>query len=311
MVRHLALLLALTVTSLLSTAQKCSVGFYNVENLCDTVASIFYDDSAFTPHGTKHWDTNRYRTKLANISRVLDDMSLDIAALAEVENEAVVRDLVATLKTDYNYIHRTTNDTRGMDVTILYKGDKFFPERIQQINLQYKRQGLYVKGKLLGERIDLIAVHMPSHGNSDATRERSLRALYHFADSLRTADPLSRIIIIGDMNATTDEKVMRRAFHTNENVQDGKIFLFNPLSTLRGIGSYAFRNNWQLIDNVFLSTSFLSGMPLHYHRSGVFIRDYMLSSEGSRRGYPLATFTLGGYSAGFSDHLPIFFVLDK
>lgn len=311
MVRHLALLLTLTASSLLSAAQGCSVGFYNVENLCDTVASIFYDDSAFTPQGTKHWDTNRYRTKLTNISRVLDDMSLDIAALCEVENEGVVRDLVATLKTDYSYIHRTTNDTRGMDVAILYKGDKFFPERIQQINLQYKRQGLYAKGKLLGERIDLIAVHMPSHGNSDATRERSLRALYRFADSLRTADPLSRIIIIGDMNATTDERVMRRAFHTNENVQDGKIFLFNPLASLKGIGSYAFRNNWQLIDNIFLSTSFLSGMPLHYHRSGVFIRDYMLNTEGSKRGYPLSTFTFGAYTAGFSDHLPIFFVLEK
>lgn len=168
-----------------------------------------------------------------------------------------------------------------------------------------------MQGELLGERIDLIVVHMPSHGNSDKTRESSLKALYSFADSLRTADPLSRIIIIGDINATADERVMRTAFHTSENVQDGKIFLFNPLASLRGIGSYAFRDKWQLIDNIFLSTSFLSGMPLHYHRSGVFIRDYMLSTEGSRRGYPLATFTFGQYTAGFSDHLPIFFVLEK
>ena len=41
-------------------------------------------------------------------------LDADLLALAEVENEAVVRDLMYAMRSDYNYIHRNSGDPRGI-----------------------------------------------------------------------------------------------------------------------------------------------------------------------------------------------------
>lgn len=125
--------------------QRVSVGFYNVENLFDTIPSRFYDDRDFTPKGRNGWDSERYERKLHNLSRVVGDAGFDMLGLGEVENEEVVRDLVMSLRDDYNYIHRTTSDSRGIDVAMIYKGDKFFPEHVCQIRSSSTREFLHVR----------------------------------------------------------------------------------------------------------------------------------------------------------------------
>lgn len=128
---HLFFFLFLSASALLpqedAAAQhrKVSAAFYNVENLFDTISSPFRNDSDFTPSGRYRWDAERYRTKLSRIARTIDDAGFDIVALAEVESERAVRDLTATLADDYNFIHRTTSDRRGIDIALLYKGDKY------------------------------------------------------------------------------------------------------------------------------------------------------------------------------------------
>ena len=86
MSRNIFVILLLLAAS--ATAQTTtSIGFYNVENLFDTISSGTYNDSAYTPAGRNRWNTERYNNKLRNIARVLDHMSLDVVGLAEVENE--------------------------------------------------------------------------------------------------------------------------------------------------------------------------------------------------------------------------------
>ena len=96
-----------------------NIAFMNTENLYDTTDSPFDGDEEYTPTGAKRWTNERYQQKLHSIARILDDMAADIIGLAEVENEAVVRDLVQTMQEDYNYIHRTTSDRRGIDIACL------------------------------------------------------------------------------------------------------------------------------------------------------------------------------------------------
>lgn len=296
--------------SLPALAQRMvKIAFYNVENMYDTVPEESGRDAEYTPAGRMKWDTGRYRGKLANISKVLDEIDADIVGLAEIEGERVVRDLVTTLHTDYNYIHLPGSDYRGMDVAMLYKGDKFVPERWRLLRMGASREVLYVRGELLGERIDLLVCHLPSQLNSARYRDRALAALAALADSLHRSHPNARVVLVGDFNADPSDRVMRRHLRTGEVAVDGNFPLFCPFAALasRGVGSYAYGGRWRLYDNIFLSTRLLGGGALRYRDCGIFIRPWLMDGQSvSRKGYPLRTFAGGAYLAGYSDHLPVF-----
>lgn len=295
-----------------SAREVVKVAFYNVENLYDTVPDPTGRDADYSPHGRLKWETGRYSAKLANIARVLDALDADIACLAEIENENAVRDLVVTLKTDYNYIHIPGGDSRGMNLALLYKGDKFVPDTARLVRIASSREALYVRGELHGERVDVIVCHLPSQMNTARYRDRALASLYGYAEYLHGNDRDARIILVGDFNADPADRMMKRRFHTAEVAVDGRRPLFAPLSQLaaKGVGSYVYNNRWLMYDNIFLSTRFLGGEGFRYLDSGVFLRPWMLDNETvSRKGYPLRTFAGGVYLGGYSDHLPVFVML--
>ncbi len=292
-----------------------SFAFYNVENLYDTIPSPFYDDSEYTPSGQYEWNTARYGAKITNIARVIDDMGVDVIALAEVENETVVRDLVTVLSTDYCYIHRTSSDRRGMDVALLYKGDRFFPEQIRLVPSGSSREFLYVRGTLCGERCDLLAFHLPSRWNSRGVRHRAMATLCRFADSLVRADTAARIVLMGDFNSDPSEPPFRTLLARGSLYGD---HYRHPIEeSFRMGGSYAYRGRWQLPDNILLSEAFFARERCRYMKAGVFIRDYMLvgydstvrSENAKWVGYPKRSFRAGRFVDGYSDHLPVFVIL--
>lgn len=315
----MAVIMAATMTALVATAAplgrgaKLVVAFYNVENLYDTIPSLFYDDSDYTPQGKNRWGGERYAQKLRNIAQVVDDIAADIIGLAEVESERAVRDLVMALKTDYNYIHRTSSDRRGIEQALLYKGDKFIPTTIRMIRTAATREHLYVRGELRGERVDIMVCHLPSSLNDYAYRGAALRALYNFADSLQRHDMDARLIIMGDFNANPSEKVMRKNFGAGQHTSDALKFMYNPLLEHynRGFGSYVYNGQWHLYDNIFIGTPFIGSRNLRYHDCGIFIRDYLLQRDSPHSvSAPLRTFVKGRYSAGYSDHLPVYVTLE-
>ncbi|RME93971.1 MAG: endonuclease, partial [Bacteroidetes bacterium] len=55
------------------------VGFYNLENLFDTLDTPDVRDTEFTPTGSKNYDTEVYRDKLANLSRVLSEIGTELS----------------------------------------------------------------------------------------------------------------------------------------------------------------------------------------------------------------------------------------
>ncbi len=289
-----------------------TVGAYNVENLYDTIPSLFYDDSDYTPSGRLGWGTQRYRTKLSNLARVIDDMNLDVLALAEVESEQALRDLVETLDTDYNYIHLTGGDRRGIDLALLYKGDKFVPSRSGLVNSASTREFLHVKGELCGHAVDIVVCHLPSRINTDRYRIGALRAMRSLADSLHRNNPAARLILLGDFNSVPSDKEMKNIMGTGRRAFDPAQRLFSPFVSLaaKGQGTYCYNNRWQMLDNIFLSVNLIGGGHIAYESSGIFIRRYMIASDiKSRNSYPRRTFTSGRYTAGYSDHLPLYVTL--
>lgn len=291
-------------------SSKISMGFWNVENLFDTIPTSYYDDADFTPRGRYAWTGERYRNKIKNLAKVIDDMELDILGLAEVENEDVVMDLVISLETDYNYIHFDTRDSRGLDLALLYKGDKFVPLSVRQVYSGTTRDFMYVRGELRGNRIDIVLCHMPSRANKKSYRKKAFANMTAFADSLLTADKDARLIIAGDFNASPSDQLYINYFKKSRDDFDHRS-LFSPFlkDAVLGVGTYRYKGKWSLIDNILLSTAFYSG-NVRYSDHGVFIQSYMLYKEHGKVRTPHRTFSAGQYLNGFSDHLPVYVIFD-
>ncbi len=303
--------LSLTIAS--AQAPAVSVAFWNVENFYDTIPSLFHDDSEYTPFGVRKWNTERYTMKVRNLARVVDDMAADIVGIAEVESETAVRDLVMALKTDYNYIHRSSSDSRGMDVALLYKGDKFFPAEVRLVKSGIWRELLHVSGELMGERVEVIVCHMASNMNAYTSRLQCMTALRKYLERLLEDDPAAKIIVMGDMNAAPGEKVVRKTLGTVKSPYD---FIYCPQweEYRAGKGTYSYRGRWYMYDWILVSPALARGSGMKAAEAGIFVKEYMTETSGnapSSARKPLRTFYGGEYLAGYSDHFPAYLFIVK
>jgi hypothetical protein len=53
------------------------VGFYNLENLFDTINDPSITDGEFTPEGANQWNTEKYNAKLHNMAYAISTIGLD------------------------------------------------------------------------------------------------------------------------------------------------------------------------------------------------------------------------------------------
>ncbi len=118
-----ALLLSNNLKGLSQNSQKkdrFTIMFYNVENLFDTINDPHKLDDEFTPNGSKKWNSERYNKKIDDLSKVIaavDSVELpEIVGLAEIENDAVLQDLISTKglkKGKYSVVHEESPDITG------------------------------------------------------------------------------------------------------------------------------------------------------------------------------------------------------
>lgn len=134
--------LAQTAKNSRNDKQKYStyaIAFYNQENLFDTIDDPLINDQDFLPNGVYHWNTEKYRAKIHNMSTVLRQIATDkglkygpaVIGLAEVENRRVCLDLVQSdsLKDrGYRVLHFDSPDARGIDCALLYNPRLFHLE---------------------------------------------------------------------------------------------------------------------------------------------------------------------------------------
>ena len=112
-----------------------AIGFYNLENLFDTIHAKGVNDYDFLPDGMYKWNTLKYTSKLRNMAKVLNELGTDkvkagcaVIGISEVENRGVVQDLVnqdALKKRGYRILHVDSPDRRGVDCAMLYN-PRFF-----------------------------------------------------------------------------------------------------------------------------------------------------------------------------------------
>lgn len=307
-----------------------SVGFYNLENLFDTINDPKKLDDEFTPEGINRWNSSRYYEKLDNLAKVIGEMGSELTpdgpavlGVSEVENRAVLEDLAAQGQIsgrNYQVVHYEGPDARSVDVAFLYQpkyfkylSSKAYPTRVEGMPDFRTRDQLLLTGELLGERMHFIVAHWPSRSGGER-RSRPLRIALadiarHIIDSIQSSEPGAKIIFMGDLNDNpTDISVKKHlgAIGTREKTGQGE--LFNPFESLyrRGIGSNAYRDSWSLFDQIVVSAGLLDADKAgwQFYRAEVFNEPFMRQPSGRFQGYPFRTYGSGVYLAGYSDHFP-------
>jgi hypothetical protein len=314
------------------------IAFYNVENLFDTINSPGVDDIEFTPQAPKQWNSVRYFEKLDNLAGVISGIGKDeglpggphILGLCEIENREVIEDLVnhRLLKhLNYRIVHYNSLDARGVDVALIYQPDFFVLTASKSYDLPLKsssgeeyfsRSQLVVSGLFMGEKMHYIVNHWPSRRSgaraSEPLRFAAAQLTRTIVDSLQTADPEAKIVVMGDLNDDPRDASVRkhlRAQGRESSLKPGD--LFNPMDELfrKGVGTLAYRDRWNLFDQMIVSQPLLGSDYSSFRllNARVYIREAMTQSDGRFRGYPLRSFVGDQYTEGYSDHFPVYIII--
>ncbi len=317
--------------------QVTCVGFYNLENLFDTINQPNVRDGEYTPQGKNRWTWKEYQHKLKNLAKVISGIGTSaspdgcaLLGVCEVENRGVLEDLVKEpqiAKRNYKIVHSDSPDERGIDVGLLYQ-EKYFKVKHQKSHsVVFKddpdnktRDQLVVTGDLLGEEVSIIVSHWPSRGGgqqaSEVRRIAAAEVGRKIIDSLLAINPNAKIMLMGDLNDDPVNVSIKK--YINARGKQSKVesnMLFNPMFNLykKGIGTLAWGDAWNLFDQILLSHAFLGTdySSLKYYKVGIYNQPFMIQSEGRYKGYPFRTRAGGSYLGGYSDHFPVYTVLVK
>lgn len=300
------------------------IGFYNLENLFDTIDDPIKNDAQFLPDGDYTWGTMKYTNKLQKMAYAISQMPKNLAILgvSEIENINVLEDLVkepAISNRKLKPILIEGPDKRGIDVGLLYNTKLFKPTNITSTRMQselenfFTRDQLCVSGILDGEEIHIIVNHWPSRSGgeerSKPRRAEAARTTKHICDSLFAINPNAKIVVMGDLNDDPIDPSITKELGAKSKIEDTKIGeLFNTTYAFykQGIGTLAYKDQWNLFDQIIISQAWLNTdrKSLSYWKTEIFNKDFLKQQDGRYKGYPLRTHAGGVWANGYSDHFP-------
>ena len=315
------------------------VGFYNLENLFDTINQPDVNDEEFTPDGSNLYTPLVYRDKLGKLEQVLSDIGTDftpdglsVFGVAEIENESVLKDLANQPKLKprrYQIVHYNSPDERGIDVALMYNPKYLKVIYSHSLNVPLKnsngtprhtRDVLYVYGMYNGEPMHFFVNHWPSRrGGEEASapaRASAASVSKRVIDSLMKIDPQTKVFVMGDLNDDPTSPSVAKVLGAKgeiKSVKDGE--LYNPWVDFinRGIGTLAYNDSWNLFDQIILSSGFLKKEQkgFFFHAAHIFNKQFMVTKTGRYKGYPMRTFDGNIYNGGYSDHFPTYCIFLK
>lgn len=293
-------------------------------------------DRDFTPSGSYQYTAKRYWQKIDRISKTLAEIGYSfthtapvVIGLAEVENANVLDDLIRAegLRAyGYRKVHFNSFDARGIDVALLYQEKRFTPIFTKtyslylldgQLRRKYTRDLLLVSGVLDGELIHFIVNHWPSrYGGEARSRPFRMRAAHSIRDriipDIQLLDPHPKIVILGDFNDDPISPSIRKGLGCTgkRRIARRAKQLYNPMEALyrHGSGTLAWRDSWNLFDQLIVSPSLLriDYRTYRFYRAAVFDKAYLRTPRGAFKGYPYRTYAHGVYRGGYSDHFPVY-----
>ncbi|MFZ5939826.1 MAG: endonuclease/exonuclease/phosphatase family protein [Bacteroidota bacterium] len=319
--------------------EKHFIAWWNVENLFDekdappdrrpddVKRKIIADLSDWTPAVLDR--------KLQNLAGIITQMNSglgpDILGVCEVENRYVLELLTGKLNLPqrrYGIIHANLSDNRGIDVAFIYdqarytfNPNEFFQHTIvKRYATREIIQATLVTAK--GNELILLGNHWPSRSagqyESEPFRIIAGETMSYFTERiLQIKGPEAAIIAMGDFNdeafnrALSDYALSVRS--RNKVVYGQNPYLFNLMWPLMGkrISSYVYDGHPLMIDQFMVSKGIAkkSGrFDLDEELVNIEIYDGMV--EG-RYNEPVRFGQKNSNLNGYSDHLPVSFVLGE
>lgn len=319
------------------------IGFYNLENIFDTIDDPTINDEEYLPNGANAWSGMKYKNKLTNMSIAISKIGGKIGGklemhcpailgVSEVENLGVLEDLIvqpALAPYNFGAILHEGPDRRGVDVGLLYQKDKFKVLSSHSYRLYdtaqpnfLTRDQLLVSGVFLGDTIHVIVNHWPSRlggeKRSSPKREMAARLTRRIVDSLLGANPEAKVIVMGDLNDdpynNSVKKVMNAPLETDwTKLKPGQMYNASYKLYKEGIGSLCYRDNWNLFDQIIITQGLLGEdrSSLRMYGFRIFNDNMLKQKDGRYKGYPLRTHAGGVYMNGYSDHFPTYLIMIK
>lgn len=312
MMKRLVLLSVIfTVTTACAQVKKTSViGFYNVENLFDTINDPNKFDEQFLPEGEYRWTADRYEDHVKKLAQVMDDMG-DILAMgvAEVENATVMRDILKERSSNkLGIVHYESDDARGVDVGLYYDST-----RLSLINSGYirfktvtsdnaTRDIIWAKFSYKKVSLYFLVNHWPSRrGGAEESEPNRLKAAElaaNFIDSISVTDTKAAFIFMGDLNDYPQDAAPKM-------IAKRLTPMISKASGEFG-GSYNYRGEWDVLDHIMVSASLLCNKKISVvSNSGKILSFPYLMTEYKGKQVPNRVYAGAKYLGGYSDHLPV------
>ena len=311
------------------------VAFWNLENLFDTTDDPDKNDEDFLPSGAYEWTQERLEGKMYNLARVIRSMNNnnapDILGVCEIEHTYLLDSMNNQFLSDFNFksIGADSPDARGIDNALMYKADKFkllsMSADTVYLTAGYQtRLILYVSLlSKLNDTLHIFVNHFPSRRGGEEKSERSrieaAQTLRNSVDKIFSGNPEAKIIIMGDFN---DEPTNTSILNTlaaapfkcdslsEVNSEEDIISdLFNTSYQQyeEGIGSYKYREDWNMLDQIIISKELLTGESLKYECNSfeVYKPSFMVTQSGQYEGTPFPSYGGRRYLGGYSDHFAV------
>ncbi|MBP1613597.1 MAG: hypothetical protein H6Q13_1045 [Bacteroidetes bacterium] len=307
--------------------------FWNVENLFDCKHDTLKNDLEFLPTSMRNWSYGRYKKKLANVARTITAVGEWVppvlVGLCEVENDSVLRDLTlySPLKKEgYQYVMTNSPDKRGIDVALLYQRGNFKLLSCESLRISLPgehsyptRDILHVTGRIINnDTLDVFVVHLPSRlGGQKASEPNRVcvaERIKAVVDSLFFVRSFPKIVIMGDFNDYPENKSISEVLEAVAPPNHPEPHhLYNLLASKakdRNFGSYKYKGEWNLLDQLIVSGTFLTPDNHFYTnetKAHVARLPFLLiEDEKYGREQPFRTYNGIRYQGGFSDHLPVY-----
>ena len=317
--------------SIVLSGADVKIASYNVENLFDLQPSG-REYAEYIPNTSWKWNSDTYRVKLKNISRVIVDMAPDIIALQEVESLQALKDLKTQLQRDglyFPYYAIASAKETSVKVALLSK----YPLKTQELRVtaSYKyRNILEAKVQLGSETLYLFVNHWKAKSGPESKRVLSAKVLKERLHVLGDVN----YILLGDFNSDFRENetfVKKRKFndtrgitginHVLKTVDHNEAVTFADLKSCRECAynlwyelpqkdrwSHKYRGQGEGLDSIIISPRLADDKGVEYVRSSFkrFEAPYLFKQKKIYRWQQSRTYPKHHTAKGYSDHLPVY-----
>jgi predicted extracellular nuclease len=307
------------------SSNQLSVAFYNLDNLYDTLNDPKTNDDEFTPAGKNKWNSYKYNQKIKKLCKVLSNFDAetcpDVLGVCEIENKSVLFDLASAIKVStFDIVHFDSKDERGADVALLFNKHKLklleskkFTPVFKQDTSDYTRDVLWVKLLIMksSDTLQFVVCHFPSRREGQVKSEPKRIEVAKLCKKIISEKcnlETQNLIVMGDFNDEPKDKSLSHFIGAGDVSLQPQAKLVNLMFPFYQdkIGSYRYKDNWNILDQFLISSHLMSNNFTHYVPNSVFIKNesWMLQ-KGKFAAYPHRTFAGNKWLNGYSDHLPI------